>query len=94
MAETKFEWNKNKDTENQKKHGIAFSDAQYAFADPKRILAEDLTHSQYEKRYYCFGVIDCAVVTVRFTYRGNTIRIFGAGFWRKGKKIYEQENKI
>ncbi|WP_297823748.1 hypothetical protein [uncultured Paraglaciecola sp.] len=24
----------------------------------------------------------------------NRIRIFGAGYWRKGKKIYEQENKI
>jgi len=94
MAGTKFEWDKNKNIENQKKHGIAFSDAQYAFADPKRILAEDLTHSQNEKRYYCFEIIDSAVVTVRFTYRGNTIRIFGAGFWRKGKKIYEQENKI
>ena len=24
----------------------------------------------------------------------NRIRIFGAGYWRKGKKIYEKENKI
>jgi len=34
------------------------------------------------------------ILTVRFTYRENTIRIFGAGFWRKGKKIYEQQDKI
>jgi hypothetical protein len=31
---------------------------------------------------------------VRFTYRENVIRIFGAGYWRKGKQIYEQENQI
>jgi hypothetical protein len=31
---------------------------------------------------------------VRFTVRGDAIRIFGAGYWRKGKKIYEQENGI
>ncbi|WP_341789726.1 BrnT family toxin [Rickettsia endosymbiont of Polydrusus tereticollis] len=27
-------------------------------------------------------------------FRNNYIRIFGAGYWRKGKRIYEQENKI
>jgi len=33
-------------------------------------------------------------MTVRFTYRHDMIRIIGAGYWRKGKAIYEQENKI
>jgi predicted DNA binding CopG/RHH family protein len=33
-------------------------------------------------------------MTVRFTYRKNRIRIIGAGYWRKGKDIYERENKI
>jgi len=28
-------------------------------------------------------------LTVRFTYRGSVIRIIGAGYWRKGRKIYE-----
>ena len=32
------------------------------------------------------------ILTVRFTYRGETIRIIGAGYWRKGKKIYEEKN--
>jgi hypothetical protein len=34
------------------------------------------------------------VLTVRFTYRGAIIRIYGAGFWRKGRKIYEDQNRI
>jgi hypothetical protein len=25
---------------------------------------------------------------------GGIIRIFGAGYWRKGKRIYEQENHL
>ena len=29
-----------------------------------------------------------------FTWRSGTIRIIGAGYWRKGKLIYERENKI
>jgi hypothetical protein len=32
--------------------------------------------------------------TVRFTYRGGVIRIDGAGYWRKGRIIYEDENKV
>ena len=34
------------------------------------------------------------IATVRFTYRDKVIRIFGAGYWRKGKQIYEQENEV
>lgn len=29
-----------------------------------------------------------------FTHRNGKIRVFGAGYWRKGKKCYEEENKI
>ena len=94
MKRTHFEWDDKKDRSNQKKHRVAFSKAQYAFADPKRVIAEDVSHSYREKRYYCFGRVDEGILTVRFTYRSNVIRIIGAGYWRKGKKIYEKENKI
>jgi uncharacterized protein len=92
MAEMNFEWDTKKDRENQKKHGIAFQTAQYAFADPKRVIAEDLSHSQNEKRYFCFGMVDGGILTVRFTVRESMIRIFGAGYWRKGKMIYEKNS--
>ena len=94
MDQARFEWNQSKDAENQEKHGVAFSLAQYAFADPRRVIAEDPEHSEDEKRYFCFGKVGHGIVTVRFTYRGGVIRIFGAGYWRKGKAIYERKNKI
>ena len=94
MATVHFEWDPKKDHENQQKHGISFSSAQYAFADPQRIIAEDVEHSDKEKRYFCFGKVEGGILTVRFTYRNNMVRIFGAGYWRKGKAIYEHENKI
>ena len=95
MAEsTTFEWDEAKNAINQRKHGIAFQDAQYAFSDSHRVIAKDLEHSNAEDRYYCFGKIDNDVVTVRFVYRNSKIRIIGAGYWRKGKQIYEKENKI
>jgi len=89
-----FEWDEDKNKLNQKKHNISFEEAQYAFSDTKRIIAKDLEHSESEERYYCFGKIGENIVTVRFTYRSNKIRIIGAGYWRKGKQTYEKENKI
>ena len=94
MALAHFEWDPVKDIENQRKHRVSFAEAQYAFADSSRVIAEDLDHSVREKRYYCLGRLDRGVLTVRFTYRDGIVRIFGAGFWRKGKTIYERENKI
>lgn len=84
-----FEWDEKKNIENRLKHGVSFFEAQKAFLDPNRHIAEDLNHSADELRYYCFGQINDDIMTVRFTYRGHKIRIIGAGYWRKGRKIYE-----
>jgi len=92
MQKESFEWDLEKELLNIAKHGVSFSEAQYAFADPNRVIAEDLSHGEDEKRYYCFGKVSEGILTVRFTYRRGTIRIFGAGYWRKGKRIYEREN--
>ena len=92
MPGARFEWDAHRDHENRRKHGVSFATAQFAFADPKRVIAEDLSHSSSEARYYCFGWVEGGVLTVRFTYRGEVIRIFGAGYWRKGRRIYEQEH--
>lgn len=89
-----FEWDSAKDLMNHDKHGVSFYLAQLAFLDPHRVILEDLDHSDSEKRFYCLGRIAGGIMTVRFTYRSNKIRIIGAGYWRKGKKIYERESKI
>jgi uncharacterized DUF497 family protein len=94
MSEVTFEWDDRKATENECKHGVSFVLAQRAFLDPKRVIARDLKHSGSEKRYYCMGRVGEGIVTVRFTFRGGTIRIIGAGYWRQGKKLYEKQNQI
>ena len=94
MKKATFEWDEEKDKENQSKHGISFLTAQQAFLDPYRVIAEDITHSTEENRCYCMGRVGEGILTVRFTYRGNLIRIYGAGYWRKGRNIYEEQNKI
>jgi uncharacterized DUF497 family protein len=79
MAWTRFDWDPDKDAENQRKHGVSFIRAQYAFADRRRVIAKDVAHSRTEKRFYCFGEVDGGILAVRFTYRGSFIRIIGAG---------------
>lgn len=94
MKKTRFEWDENKDRENQTKHGVSFALAQRAFLDHRRVIAEDTTHSSEEERLYCIGRVGDGIMTVRFTYRGDIIRIYGAGYWRKGRNIYEEKNKV
>jgi uncharacterized DUF497 family protein len=91
--EPNFEWDDAKNRANRVKHGVSFTAAQAAFFDPRRVIAEDLEHSGGERRYFCFGMVAGGIMTVRFTYREERIRIFGAGYWRKGKRIYEQQNR-
>lgn len=88
-----FDWDENNNLINLKKHNVSFEEAQYAFLDKNRIIAKDIEHSIREHRYYCFGKTDKGILTVRFTLRDNKIRIIGAGYWRKGKQIYEKENE-
>lgn len=94
MRKTKFEWDEEKDKENKIKHGVSFVTAQKAFFDPQRVIAEDVAHSSEEDRFYCMGRVNDSIMTVRFTYRGDIIRIYGAGYWRQGRKVYEEQNKI
>ena len=94
MKRAQFDWDDAKDIENQRKHHVAFSLAQHAFLDPKRVILEDAGHSHKEERHYCIGQVADGIVTVRFTLREGVIRIYGAGYWRKGKKIYEEANHL
>ena len=88
-ATTLFEWDETKNLINQTKHGVSFQQARHAFTDPNRLIFADQDHSLDEDRFFCLGLAGAGVMTVRFTYRENCIRIFGAGYWSKGKRIYD-----
>jgi uncharacterized protein len=87
-------WDETKNRANQAKHGVSFEVAQLAFFDVRRVIMRDIAHEKGEKRFFCFGLVNENVLTVRFSYRRKRIRIFGAGYWREGKKRYDKENKI
>ncbi len=89
-----FEWDPAKERENRLRHGVAFDLASSVFDDPDLVLAEDSAHSATERRYFAFGEAGSGILTVRFTVRGERIRIIGAGYWRKGRDFYEKANRI
>jgi uncharacterized DUF497 family protein len=60
--------------------------------DPKKDEENQSKHGvSFAEAQLAFGE---GIMTVRFTYREGAIRIIGAGYWRKGKRIYERENQI
>lgn len=89
-----FEWSREREVRNWMKHGVSFNEARQAFFDRKRLMVVDTRHADQELRRFCIGKVENKVIMVRFVIREDRIRIFGAGYWRKGKKLYEQKNKI
>ena len=45
----KFEWDTNKQQQNQQKHEISFEEATTVWTDPLALIAPDPTHSIIEK---------------------------------------------
>ena len=89
-----FEWDTDKDRENQMKHCVSFEMAQLVFEDPWRVIRFDKQHStKREKRFYCYGAVRGRILTVRFRRRQGRIRFFGAAYTRHGKDGYETENQ-
>jgi uncharacterized DUF497 family protein len=50
-----FEWDPEKDQENQAKHRVSFDDASTVFGDPLPITIDDPDHSADEKRMLTTG---------------------------------------
>lgn len=87
----KFVWSIDREIINMAKHGVDFSTAAKAFLDNERKIFTDSKHSLEESRHFCIGKVNNKIITVRFTYRNGLIRIFGAGYWRKGRIHYEKK---
>ena len=93
MQSGMFVWDGAKEAANIAKHGVDFTTAAKVFFDPLRIIAADSAHSQTEDRKFCLGRVGDTIITVRFTEREGKIRLIGAGYWRKGKQLYEKTNR-
>ena len=74
-----FEWDPKKDGSNRRKHGVSFSEASTAFADPLSITRPDPDHSASENRFVLLGLSARGrLLVVAHTERGDNIRVINA----------------
>lgn len=87
----RFSWDRTKERANLARHGVDFTTAQRAFADPRALVLFDVAHSdRRELRWWLLGEVDRRILHVRYTHRaGGVIRLIGAGYWREGRNYYE-----
>ncbi len=71
-----FEWDTNKASINEKKHGVTFEEASTVFFDENAILFDDPDHSEVEERFLILGISDqTKMLIVSHCYRGKDGRI-------------------
>ena len=51
----RFEWDKDKNRQNLRKHDIRFESAVLVFEDPNAITQRDTTHDEEEERFVTLG---------------------------------------
>ncbi len=75
-----FEWDPEKATRNDRKHGVGFDEAVTVFSDPLGHIVDDPRHSQREPRQVLLGVSDRGrLLAVMFTERGDDrVRLISA----------------
>ena len=91
MNEVGFDWDENKNRENQRKHRISFEEAQTVFLDENAIRFFDPDHSEDEDRFIMLGLsVKLKVLVVCHCYRveGRVIRLISA------RKATRQESAI
>ncbi len=72
-----FEWDEQKRLSNLQKHGIDFIRACQIF-DSFTVEFEDNRYDYGEDRFIAIGETQGLILTVVFTYRGDTIRLISA----------------
>ena len=81
MKKIAFEWDDNKNSKNQVKHGVSFEEAQTVFFDENAIEFDDPDHSIVEERFLLLGYsYKLRILVVCHCYHSteSTIRIISA----------------
>lgn len=88
-----FEWDRNKEAQNRKKHGVSFREAATVFGDPLSTTFPDLAHSEEEQRYLTIGMTEKGtIIVVAHTEEEDTVRIISARrAARQEQRFYEEE---
>ena len=85
-----FEWDDGNRDKNLKKHRVTNGECEEAFADRKRVVRSDTTHSRSETRHYLIGKTNQGrLLFVSFTVRKDLVRVISArDINRKERRYY------
>ena len=88
-----FEWDADKATENERKHGISFDEAATTFGDPLSLTIPDPDHSGDEERFILLGQSYAGRrIVVVHTEGRDRIRIISARLATgRERRSYEEE---
>lgn len=81
MGVLRFEWDREKNKENRRKHGVTFEEAETVFADDHGLFMADPDHSNDEERFVLLGLsLGLRALVVCHCYRmaDDVVRIFSA----------------
>ena len=89
----RFEWDPDKASQNVRKHGVSFAEAEGVFADPLALEVPDPGHSDDEPRWIAIGrSYQGRVLVVAFSEREGATRLISArSATRSEVKRYEEE---
>jgi uncharacterized protein len=87
-----FEWDLDKATLNERKHGVSFLEAREVFGDELSSTVPDPDHSEDEERFLIFGQSAARRhLVVSYTERRNRFRLISAReMTPRERKAYEQ----
>lgn len=89
----RFEWDERKNTQNRRKHGVSFEEAQTVFLDEQALLVADPDHSEREERFILLGLssaLRTLVVCHCYRRERDVIRLISARRAdRQERELYE-----
>lgn len=96
MKELTFEWDPDKASSNERKHGVSFDEARTVFGDQRALHEYDGDHSWHEDRFMIIGTSERArVLTVVYVERTEmTMRLISArAATIRERRSYEEKNR-
>ncbi len=92
---TEFEWDKGNKDKNWIKHKVRQEEAEQAFFDKNKVISDNLSRSQKEKRYILLGKTkEERLLYIVCTVRKQKIRVISArDINKKEVKLYEKTTK-
>lgn len=92
LKSTGFEWDEGNIDKNWIKHGVSPSECEQIFFNQPLVVADDVTHSDEEARWYALGRTDAnRLLFVVFAIRKDRIRVVSArDMSLRERNVYQQ----